>query len=62
MIRKISTQEGLQLANEIGVPFVECSAKEGKNISTIFSLLLEQIEKESTVLNQSKKCSVMWVV
>ena len=35
--RKISTEEGTELANEYNMDFFECSAKTGENIESIFS-------------------------
>jgi Fe2+ transport system protein B len=35
------------LAEELGIPFIECSAKTGENIGEAFSLLLSEIEKEN---------------
>ena len=38
--REISFEEGFILAEEWGIPFIECSAKTGENIEEIFKLLL----------------------
>jgi len=44
--RKVQTEEGQKLAEELGVPFVETSAKSGVNIDNIFSDITERIDKE----------------
>nr|AVV26995.1 Rheb [Colponema vietnamica] len=44
--RKVSQEEARALADSWGCPFVECSAKINHNIGKIFSLLLNEIEKE----------------
>ena len=41
--RKVSTKEGEDLANELGLPFLETSAKTGVNIDTIFNEIVEKI-------------------
>lgn len=45
--RKILTDDVKQLANEWGVPFIECSAKHNENISEAFRLLVGEIEKDN---------------
>ena len=44
--RKIKKEEGIQLAEELGVPFIETSAKTGENIDDIFNDIIERIDKE----------------
>eukprot|EP00933_Yihiella_yeosuensis_P001321 TRINITY_DN10213_c1_g1_i1.p1 TRINITY_DN10213_c1_g1~~TRINITY_DN10213_c1_g1_i1.p1 ORF type:complete len:225 (-),score=59.26 TRINITY_DN10213_c1_g1_i1:158-832(-) len=37
--RQVSTEEGQQLADELGVMFLETSAKQGENVTTLFQQL-----------------------
>ena len=43
--RKVTTEEGQKLAEELGVPFIETSAKSGLNIDEIFIDIVERIHK-----------------
>ena len=43
--RKVSKEEGEELAKELGFPFVETSAKSGINISETFEDLVERIDQ-----------------
>lgn len=45
--RAISTQQGEQLAESLGVPFIEASAKTGLNVSDVFYTLARRILAES---------------
>lgn len=45
--RVISTQQGEQLAESLGVPFIEASAKTGVNVSDVFYKLSELILEKS---------------
>ena len=44
--RKVSTAEGKKLADELGLPFTETSAKTGDNIENLFSDMIEDLDKE----------------
>jgi len=59
-MRKVSTKEGIQLANQIGCgrAFLECSAKAPHNIQEAFSLIISQIETIShkSPLDNNKSC------
>ena len=44
--RKVSTAEGKKLADELGLPFIETSAKSGENIENLFSDMIEDLDKE----------------
>ncbi len=44
--RKVSTEEGRKLAEELGLPFTETSAKTGENIEKIFEDIIEDLDKE----------------
>ena len=44
--RKVSTAEGKKLADELGLPFIETSAKTGDNIENLFSDMIEDLDKE----------------
>ena len=41
--RKISLEEGRNLANKYGIPFFETSAKNGQNVATVFEKLAADI-------------------
>ena len=43
--RKVNKEEGEKLAEELGFPFVEASAKNGININETFEDLVERIDK-----------------
>ena len=43
--RKVSTEEGKKLADELGLPFMETSAKEGININEVFDDIVERVDK-----------------
>eukprot|EP00755_Sulcionema_specki_P020959 Sspe_Gene.12857::Locus_4405_Transcript_1_1_Confidence_1.000_Length_878::g.12857::m.12857/K07208/RHEB; Ras homolog enriched in brain len=43
--RQVSYEEGAKLAARWDVPFMECSAKDSKSVSKVFSLVLEEILK-----------------
>lgn len=38
------------LADSLGVPYIECSAKSGENVSEVFHTLLKEIEKDDGLL------------
>lgn len=44
--RQVGAHEGQALADLWGVPFIECSARESKNIDLVFETLLDQLERE----------------
>ena len=43
--RKVSTEEGKKLADELGLPFMETSAKEGINVNEVFDDIVERVDK-----------------
>ncbi|KAL7720914.1 Ras family GTPase RAS1 [Entamoeba marina] len=54
--RKVTTEEGEQLADSLGIDFIECSAKEGININEIFEIITSNVINNSPrKLNQSKE-------
>ena len=53
--RKVKTEEGQKLAEELGVPFVETSAKSGVTIDNIFSDITERIDKEFGNIQKVRK-------
>ena len=53
--RKVQTEEGQKLAEELGVPFVETSEKSGVNIDNIFSDITERIDKEFGNIQKVRK-------
>lgn len=49
--RAVSTEQGQQLANELGIPFLEVSAKNNINVDKAFYTLASEIKK---VMDTSK--------
>ena len=45
--REVTKEQGQKVAQEWGVPFIECSAKKNENISLVFTTLIHEIEKNS---------------
>ncbi|CEP20440.1 RHB1 [Cyberlindnera jadinii] len=58
--RKVGHEEGVKLAREFGIPYIEISAKttSEQDISRIFVGLLEQIEGEK-IDPENEKCIIM---
>mmetsp|Transcript_27703 Transcript_27703/g.47399 ORF Transcript_27703/g.47399 Transcript_27703/m.47399 type:complete len:91 (+) Transcript_27703:408-680(+) len=44
--RQVSSEEGKQLAQKWGCPYIECSAKHNENIVELFTKLLIEVEKD----------------
>jgi small GTP-binding protein len=44
--RQVNTEEGQELADKLGIPFFESSAKTGKNVNEIFQNSAEEIAKK----------------
>jgi len=44
--RQVSRQAAQQLADSLGVPYIECSAKTGENVAEVFHTLLKEIGKD----------------
>ena len=53
--RKVSKDEGKKLADELGFPFVETSAKTGINVNETFEDLVERVDKIYGNMTQNKK-------
>ena len=53
--RKVSTAEGKKLADELGLPFIETSAKTGDNIENLFSDMIEDLDKEFGNIQKKQK-------
>ena len=53
--RKVTKEEGQSLADELGLPFVETSAKNGINVTETFEDLIEKIDKIYGNVPQNKK-------
>ena len=60
--RAVSTDQGESLAKELGIPFVEASAKDDTNVNDIFfqlaKLIQEKIDSEKLVGNTGRDGSV----
>ena len=48
--RQVSRQAAQQLADSLGVPYIECSAKTGENVAEVFHTLLKEIGKDEGLL------------
>jgi len=44
--REVSTEAGVALAKQLGVPFIECSALKGTHCADVFNFAIRQILKE----------------
>ena len=56
-LRQISTEEGKELAKEMGCPYVECSARNNVNINKLFHSILVEINRyESNIDFNSLNC------
>ena len=53
--RKVSKEEGKNLADELGFPFAETSAKTGINVNETFEDLVERVDKIYGNMTQNKK-------
>lgn len=49
--RQVAFEEGQRLADHWGVPFLECSSKDNCNVTEVFTLLLDEIERDYGVLD-----------
>lgn len=56
--RKVTSEEGKGLAEEMHAVFIETSAKENKNVGDVFSKLVIEMEKIDGDLPDDKKCIV----
>lgn len=52
--REVSNEEGEALAKQLGIPYIECSAKKGDFINDVFSNLLLEINKHENNIDFSK--------
>ena len=41
------------MAESLGVPYIECSAKTGENVAEVFHTLLKEIEKDDGLLAET---------
>ena len=58
--REVSTEEGVNLAEEWGIPFIECSAKKNESVNSVFTTIMMEIESDSKVLEVSdSNCVIM---
>jgi hypothetical protein len=59
-LRQVSTEEGQACANALGCAFIECSAKHNENVEEAFRLLIEEIEKASSMGTEEKNtCHIL---
>lgn len=58
--RHVSREDALALAQELKMPYTECSALTGKGVSDIFHVLLRQVESigDFGTKKQKKKCTI----
>jgi len=59
-LRQVMHSEGLELADSLGIPYLECSSKRGENVAEVFHLLLKEIEKDDGLLSdgESGGCTI----
>jgi len=53
--RAVTKQEAESLAEEWGVPYIECSSKTSENTRDVFHLLLSEIEKDGDLLTKENE-------
>ena len=59
--RDVSYEEGQLLAEQWGCPFLECSAKQNLRINEAFHTTLQEVEKDSGLLEveEEPKCALL---
>ncbi|XP_049851664.1 GTP-binding protein Rheb homolog isoform X1 [Schistocerca gregaria] len=57
--REVSLEDGQALAQRWGCAFTETSAKLNENISKVFAMIIEEIQKDSAPKEPKTACSVM---
>ena len=60
-IRVITREEGQKFADEFGLPFYECSAKEGTNINEIFQDMAERVHEVFSGI-EKKECDGLTIL
>ena len=50
--RQVQFEEGQSLADQWGIPFLECSAKQNLNIAEIFTTLMKEIERDNGLFGE----------
>lgn len=58
--RQVPYSDGVELAESLGMPYLECSSKRGENVAEVFHTLLREIEKDDGLLteNESGGCVI----
>jgi GTPase KRas len=56
---EVSSEEGTELAREIGCPFLETSAKTGHHVDEPFYTLLRQIKPETAKPRRNHGCTII---
>ena len=59
--REVTNQQAQSLANNWGIPYLECSSKTGLNVCEVFHTLLKEMEKDDGLLNDKEddKCVIL---
>lgn len=58
-LRQVSAEEGQKLAQELGIGFMETSAKNNVNVEQAFLMLIAEIEKSGGSADDKKNCVIM---
>ena len=56
--RQVSFQQGKELADEFGIPFIETSAKDDINVKDAFMMITKNISNAMTIRHQNAICSI----
>ena len=57
--REVTNQQAQSLANNWGIPYLECSSKtDGASVNNVFHTLLKEIEKDDLDDKEDDKCII----
>ncbi|KAM9321469.1 ras-like protein family member 11A [Gastrophryne carolinensis] len=59
-VRQVSSESGIQLANELGCPFVEISTSENcQDVCEVFHHLCKEVSKQQSTSNEKRRGSII---